>query len=265
MSREPIASDPSGAAGPRSVLRVLHLLRLLATHSGGLSLSALAKALDIPKTSMHSMLQPRLASRFIVRDDRLLRLGPAGVALGLAISGVPRRFPECAQGLLRELSERTGETALLAELTPDRKSCRYVAAVESDNWLRFSVPVGSLKPAYATGSGQAMLAHLSRAQRADALAGVKFERLTARTVSSHAALNRALAVVRAHGVSVVDSGTVSGVISIAAPIFDQDGRCMASITIGGPASRLQPRVEELISAVRNCASEISGILGYQGD
>ena len=50
----------------------------------------------------------------------------------------------------------------LAVLTDDGLQCRYLSVVESGNWLRFSVQPDSLKPAYATGTGHAMLAFLPK-------------------------------------------------------------------------------------------------------
>lgn len=48
---------------------------------------------------------------------------------------------------------------------------------------------------------------------------VQFERITPGTVSSRRALIAGLKAVRRSGVSTVDSGTVAGVVSVAAPIF----------------------------------------------
>lgn len=265
MAGQPLRAAARGAEGPRSILRVLQIFSTLAAEPQGMSLSRLAHAMSVPKTTLHTMLRVLESARYLVADDDGYKLGPEAVVLGAAMASAPRQvFPDCALGVLKGVTRRTGETGFLAVLTDDRRSCRYVAAVEAENWLRFSVEVGSLKPAYATGSGQAMLAYLSDDELAAALDGVAFARVTSRTVSSRSALLRALAEVRRKGVSTVDSGTVAGVLSVAAPIMDSDGRVVAAITVGGPAARLAEQLDQLQAIVADGARQVSQMLGYSG-
>ena len=140
-----------------------------------------------------------------------------------------------------------------------------MAVLETDNQLRFSVKLGSEMPAYATGTGRAMLAYLTKRELDPLLKRYAFARVTAKTIASRRALLAALAVVRERAVSTVDSGTVAGVMSVAAPIFGMDGRVRAAVSSGGPAARLAQRLTAVERAVRDCAEEISGTLGYRGE
>lgn len=261
----PAPTDPPAVDGPRAVLRVLQVLATLAGAPQGLTLSRLGRTLGLPKTTLHSMLRVLEHARFVSSADGRFRLGPEAVILGASIAGAPRAFPECALGILEDIAKRSGETALLAVLTADRRSCRYVATIETENWLRFSVPVGSLKPAYATGSGQAMLAYLDDDALRAALDGVRFERITPRTVATRAELVRALRRVRERGVGSVDGGTVAGVISIAAPVVDAAGHCVGAVTVGGPTSRLETRIADIEREVADAGLQASRLLGYLGD
>jgi DNA-binding IclR family transcriptional regulator len=252
-------------AGPRSILRVVQVLARLSEQPDGMTLSQLCQALSLPKTTVFTMLRVLEAARYLTLDDGLYRLGPQAVMLGAAMAHNPRRtFPDCAQGILKDLVRQTGETSLLAVLTPDRRHCRYVATVETDNWLRFSVEVGSLRPAYSTGSGRAMLAHLSANELRQALSSVRFERITPMTVASAEDLLAALRETRRRGVSVVDGGTVAGVVSVAAPILGERGRVAAAVTVGGPTARIAPQLDAVADAVCAAAFEISRMLGYPG-
>lgn len=165
---------------------------------------------------------------------------------------------------LQALSRRTGETGFLAVLTPDRLWCEYVAVVETENWLRFSVKVGSRKPSYATGTGRAMIAFLPQAELDALLDRVEFKKITNHTVSSRRAFLAALKDVRRRGVSTVGSGTVAGVTSVAAPIFDSSGAAVAALSIGGPTERIAGHLRDTEQVVRRGAGEISGLLGYRG-
>ena len=251
--------------GPRSILRQVQLFARLGAHPQGQTLSQLCSGMSLPKTTLFTMLKVLESANYLSNDDGVYRLGAAAVALGASMAESPQRnFPSCAAGILENLRQCTGETGFLAVLTPDRKFCKYVAVVETDNWLRFSVKLGSQKPAYATGSGRAMLAYLPNSELETLLDSFPFERLTVKTVSSRRALVAGLKEVRKHGVSTVDSGTVAGVVSVAAPIFGADGQVSAAVSVGGPTARLANRLDTIQQAVRDAAEEVSRILGYRG-
>lgn len=252
--------------GPRSVLRVVQVLGKLAAFPGGQTLSQLCRELDVPKTTLFTLLKMLEAANYLRNEGGVYFLGSEAVALGLAMAETPKRnFPDCAKGILESLCHRTEETCFLAMLTPDHQFCKYVAVVETNNWLRFSVKLGSHRPSFATGTGRAILAFLPSNEIASLLNKIKFERITAKTVRSKRALLAGLKEVKARGVSLVDGGTVSGALSVAAPIFGADGRVCAAVSVGGPSDRLSGRIKEVERAVRFAAQEISTLLGYQGD
>ena len=253
-------------SGPRSVLRVVQVFASLGAHPQGQTLAQLCTSLALPRTTLFTMLKVLESAGYLVNDGGAYRLGAQAVALGATMAESPRRnFPDCAKGLLQTLSQRIGETCFLAVLTPDRQFCKYVAVVETENWLRFSVKVGSQKPAYATGSGRAMLAHMPEKEVLPLLGTFPFERLTPKTVSSRRALLASLKEVRKRGASAVDSGTVAGVLAIAAPIFGADGQVAAALSAGGPSARMAERIPAVEAAVKEAAEDISRLLGYRGE
>ena len=251
--------------GPRSILRLLQVFDKLGKHPEGQTLSQLCQSLGMPKTTLFTMLKMLESAHYLTQDGGAYRLGPEAVALGATMAESPRRnFPDCAKDVLQTLSQRTGETCFLAVLTADRQFCRYVAVAETENWLRFSVKVGSQKAAYATGSGRAMLAYMPEKEVLQLLDRFPFERLTPKTVSSRRSLQASLKDVRKRCVSTVDSGTVAGVLAIAAPIFGADGQVAAALSVGGPSTRMAERVLAVEAAVKEAAEDISRVLGYRG-
>ena len=255
-----------GVSGPRAILRVLQVLSHLAEHPQGRSLAQICDELQLPKTTLFTMLKTMQGSGHLELEQGLYRLGPPTVSLGAAlVASAKRNFPEGARDKLESLSRRTGETSFLSELTADGMHCRYLQVVESGNWLRFSVQPNSVKPAYATGTGRAMLAYLSKADLEGILGRVRFEKLTQKTVSSRKALMTALAQVRREGVSVSDSGTVPQVMSVAAPIFDAHGKVVAAVSAGGPTVRIEPQLTAIQRLVRSTAEDISQQLGFARD
>lgn len=256
----------TSSEGPRAILRVLQVLGRLAEYPQGQTLAQLCKNLALPKTTLFTMLKTLQASGHLHAAAGVYRLGPQAVALGAAMTMSARRsFPDCASEVLESLCRRTGETGILGVLTADGMNCRYVAVIESGNWLRFTVQRDSLKPSYATGTGHAMLAWLPPAELKAILARIKFDKITDKTVASRRALLAELGKARRECVSTSDSGTVAGVLSVAAPIFDSSGRVMAAVSAGGPSARMVPQLKMIQRAVRSAAEDISHLLGLVGD
>jgi DNA-binding IclR family transcriptional regulator len=53
---------------------------------------------------------------------------------------------------------------------------------------------------------------------------------------------------------------LSGVICVAAPIFDQSGRVIAGLSISGPAPRMEPKLSQVQEGIRDAASATSRML-----
>jgi IclR family acetate operon transcriptional repressor len=53
---------------------------------------------------------------------------------------------------------------------------------------------------------------------------------------------------------------LTGVICVAAPIFDQSGRVIAGISLSGPASRMEPKLTQVQEEIRNSAVTLSQML-----
>ena len=64
-----------------------------------------------------------------------------------------------------------------------------------------------------------------------------------------------LADVRANGYAVSIDESAPGVASVAAPVFDATGRCVAAMSVAGPVTRITPeRVDRLIPMVQAAAT-----------
>ncbi len=70
-----------------------------------------------------------------------------------------------------------------------------------------------------------------------------------------------LASVREQGVAFDLEENVEGVICVAAPIFDQRGRVVASLSVSGPASRMESKLTAIQEGIRNAGLKISRMLG----
>ena len=77
-----------------------------------------------------------------------------------------------------------------------------------------------------------------------------------------AALKAALAEARTHGISRAVDGSVPGVSAMAAPVFDERGNMVLSLTAIGPSAIFDTRLEGPVAlALRSAAKMLSRQLG----
>jgi DNA-binding IclR family transcriptional regulator len=88
--------------------------------------------------------------------------------------------------------------------------------------------------------------------------------VTNHTLTARGDLWRELAAIRARGYSVADETLEVGLVAIAAPVFDHDGRAVGAISIAGPKLRVTaeciPAIGERVAAA---AARVSAQLGYR--
>jgi len=91
----------------------------------------------------------------------------------------------------------------------------------------------------------------------------RLPRLTDRTITSRAQLQRALDRVVHVGYAVVDSELEPGLVAIAAPIRSADGSVNAAVSVSGPSVRLTPDALPTVGAlVVEAADTISRALRH---
>ncbi|MGD9862897.1 MAG: IclR family transcriptional regulator [Pseudodonghicola sp.] len=241
--------------------RAFALLRLLAEHSEGLNLSVIATNLEVPKSSLSSTLKALTDQGFLDRRGTLYFLGPEAYSLASTILA-RRSIRQIARPFMEKTLEETGETVLLAELEPDRKSCAYIDFVESDRSVRFAVAIGTRRPLYASAAGKVFLAFMSDAERAAYYDTVALEKRAERTITDRAVLEAELAQIRETGIAVTTAEYSNDAAGFAAPLRNSDGSIVGVLSIGAPVSRGERKREEYIGAARRAAAAISNVMGY---
>ncbi|MFI1379089.1 IclR family transcriptional regulator [Embleya sp. NPDC020886] len=245
-----------------SLRRALAVLEQVRDHAGaeGLSLTELADALGLSKSTVLRLAQPLLDTGLLARDRRHghFRLGPGALALGQAyLAGIDLRTAaaEEAHRLMRE----AGGTVHLC--VPDAPHIVYIDKVENETAVRMASRIGSRAPMYCTAVGKAMLAWLPEeifTQVVDA----GLPTVTARTLTDPTLLRTELARIRNRGYSVDDRENEPEVRCVAAPIFDHNDVVVGALSVSGLTSRVTAaRVRELGPAVAAAALRVSRTLG----
>ena len=248
--------------GTQAVARAVALLKAFDDDHPAWGLSDLARATGLNKTTAFRLLSALEREGMVDRaaDGERYVLGPEIVVLGgRALRG--NNLRSVSRPELEALAAATGETASLETL-----SGREMLVIDElvGGHLMSGVPdLGSRWPLHAASTGLAVLAFLPEAE-VRALLPAALRAITANTLTNRADLWRELAAVRARGYSVGDETLEVGLVAIAAPVYDHDGRPVGALSVAGPKLRITPACVPVIGAqVAAAAARVSARLGYR--
>ena len=220
-----------------------------------LGVSELSRRLGLGKSTVHRILTTLADDGFVERtNDERYRLSIKMYELGQQVAA-SIELRELVHPALERLRNESGETAHVAVLSG--ADVVYVDRLESPQMLRLLTRVGRRRAAHATSSGKCLLAFGAPADVAAVLA-TGLPRLGPRTITSKSMLDKRLADVRRKGYATSVEEAAPGVASVAAPIFDGAGECIAAVSVTGPVTRLPAeRLEQLARLVLSAASSVS--------
>ncbi|WFF09850.1 IclR family transcriptional regulator [Micromonospora sp. WMMD1076] len=237
----------------KSADRTLTVLEALAAE-GRRSLVDLARALDIPKSSLHGILRTMAQRGWVEADDTGLRfgLGVRALQVGAAYLDSDDTVGLLA-GVLDDLSRQFGETVHLGRL--DGPHVVYVAKRESVHPLRLYSAIGRRLPAHATALGKALLAERSDTT-ADRLLSWPLPALTAYTVTDAGVLHAELATIRERGYAVDRQENTEGIVCVAVAV-PLRSPAIDAISLSVPLTRYDPGLEErIVVALRRAADQV---------
>lgn len=249
--------------GVKSAMRVLDIFELLARYPDGISLSAIAAELHIPKSSAHGLLTTLLARGYLRggRQERTYRLGVRLFELGSAYMAGADLLAD-GQEVVRELARACDETVHLAILIDDE--VLYIAKEEGTNTIRMASAMGRRFPAHGTGVGKMLLSTLD-AVELDQLypPGQPLRSITPHTITDPLLFRRELAETAARGYATDLEESTPGLCCIAAPIINSEGTVVAAISVSVPSIRFSAERQAVLRPlVLESAARLSRTLGY---
>jgi DNA-binding IclR family transcriptional regulator len=215
--------------------------------------TAIGRALGLPKSTAHRLLAALGQRGLVERDERgRYRPGIALVALGL---GVLEHEPVvvAAEGVLEETAKDVGETVFLAAARSGRLI--VLDKREGSGFLRAAPRVGAEIPVHATAIGKVYLAFAPAL-----LARAPLTEFTPRTTTDPKRLAQELERVRNRGWAENEDEWTAGLAGVAAPV-QLRGRLVAALAIAGPTSRLsRDQRGHFVARVRDAAEHIAARL-----
>lgn len=232
-------NEPADAArgGVQALDAALQVLRVMASFSGPVSLTDLARAAGMPASKTHRYLASFIHAGLVVQRERSGRydLGPQAVAFGLAALA-RNDFVNRAADRLEDLGAATGLTALLSVWGD--QGATVVRWERAASFTVTSLGLGSTLPLLTSASGRVFLAFMPRRLTQARLnlevahareAGLRWEDLEPNPDGVEALV----ATVRRERMAHVDGRFIPGLKAIAAPVTNWQGEIEAAATLIG--------------------------------
>lgn len=250
-------------AGAGVLEKAMHLLNIVSSAPTPLTFTELLRAASLPKATLHRILAT-LGREGLLRYDpytRTYRLGLRLLELAHEVwSDFDLRL--AAQDELLRLRNAVGETVQLAAF--DSGSLVLIAMEHAEREYLNRSKVGMKLPLHATASGKAILAYLDTALQRELIASLEGQAFTPATLTQPDALRRELDLTRARGYALELHEHEQGVMAVAAPVFDIEGRPVGAVSVTLSRGRTDAaRAHALSSSLMGAARTISHNAGGQ--
>lgn len=241
-------------------LRTLLILEELSKSGQPMSASELGRKVGLAKQTVHRLCVTLESEGF------LTRLAPSKCYLPT------KRTREMANGLLYASNARIVAHQILLDVAkevketvnfvvPEESGMHYLDRVETDWAFRVQFPVGSNVPFHCTASGKTYLASLAPRVRKNMVSGLDLNQMTSKTHTSADALLRELKLIASQGFALDNEEFIDGMVAIAVPVTDADGRFGAALAFHGPRQRITPdgaidRLEPLLVGAKKLGNAL---------
>lgn len=227
--------EPTGAYVVRPVWKAMKVLAFVAESGRSVSLTEVAEALRLPKTTAFRYLQTLSASTFLEhhpREDRY-ELGARFRALARTDKSL-HRLREVSLPIMRQLLEQFNETINLA--IESNREMIYIEVIESTRTLRIGARVGTREPMHTTALGKAFLAYMDEPAR-EAIFRSGLAARTHRSLRDVRILKRQLDGVRQVGFAIDTGENEDGALCVGVPILDDLNHPIGALSLSAPERR----------------------------
>ena len=244
----------------KSLDKALRVLDILGAHES-LNLTEVGAFSGLDKTSAFKILYTLERRGFVIKTaDARYRLGGKLVRDGQS-APVRKNIVDVSAPVIRALCETTGETISLAILNSIGRSINlYSDSGTSPDHV--PARIGLEIDAYSAAVGKVLLAYTTPQMLQSIVQSMPFRAYTSATISSPAQLYQVLEEVRTMGYCMDSDERLMGRSSLAAPIFNHEEQCIASIALVCTTETFQEKREHFLQELLKGAETISVEMGH---
>lgn len=240
-----------------TVGKALEVLDLVAGFGRPVRFSEVLAHSPYPKATLYRLLQTLLSQGMLMLDPERQVYSPGLRLVRLAhVAWQQSSLAPIARRHLEALSRDVGETVHLAQL--DHAQVLYVDKLNARQPIPMYSQAGKVGPAYCTGVGKAMLAHVDPADLPALIAQQSFHRFTPATLTTPEALQADLEAIRRRGHAHDREEHEPGIICVALPILSRRGRLLGALSVTSTTARSRlTDLDRLVPRIATAAAAIA--------
>lgn len=230
----------------RSLTRGLEILNCFHDSSNSLSLTDICEKIKLSPSTTSRLLTTLVEENYLRKDiSKRYSIGSKIIKFADLVINEPSLHTK-AVPVLENLRDMFDETVSMYIPQGDMRVC--IEALDSNNSLKRSVPIGETLPLSRGAMGSVLLAWLPYVKRKEIID--KNPHLSERFLSQ----------IRKDGYCINDGLQEKGVFSISAPIFNVRGQNIAAIAISAPSFRVdEEKRNEMIETIKKYSILISNL------
>jgi len=222
------------------------------------TLTEVAEATGLARAGARRILLTLVHLGYVEAHGRRFQLTPKILDLGFAyLSSMP--FWDTAEPIVEMLVRELQQSSSIAVL--DGSEIVFVLRVPIRKIMMLNLSIGSRLPASHTSMGRVLLAGLPEEELEANLAALASNPEKARIAVDIEELRKTLAEVREQGWAMVNQELDVGLITMAAPIYNRNGRVIAAINTSSPAGMgSKAHMKQCIAPLKAAADKISELV-----
>lgn len=248
----------------QSISRASDILTIFINERKPLGITEFATRLELPKTTIQSIVQTLEALGYLEKDPGLVkyRLGPMVFQLGMKYA-TNMDLVTIGRVWAERLCLQFRQPVNIGMLVGDKVV--VVLRVEPENRFMTYPQAGSVIPIHTTCIGKLLFAFLEKKKALSILKNYAFEKLTPNSITDGACFTKELDKIRNEKISYDNQESVTGLAGIGGPIFNHTGHAIAAFALTGDTEVINKDREAIINAVKDTSTQISMQLGCDPD
>lgn len=253
--------EPSRRSRVSGIDRVLQVLDFLYEHGSPSGAYMIAKAIGAPLSTVYVIVDDMVEKKLLSRNSEgLLWLGDRLYHYGLAYAR-SLDFLSVATSEMHDLCRDIGETIQLCGLDGDHM--QVLAMADGPGHFQVTSRVGTRVPLNWTASGRLLVGHMSDNERLEIFKRCASPSPTGRADTDPKILSEGAVRAFSQRLSVQAGESDYAVACIAAPVCDEKGACVATISIVLPEQKLMDNTELYTGSVQRSAEKIETVMGWR--
>ena len=245
--------------GDTPTMRLFALLEVIASKDQFFSLQELSEETQLPKPTLHRMLQQLETAGLLQRSVDGRHYGTGVRLRRLAEKLLLNDVSHGARHVvLRHLVEEVGESCNLTALSGSEVI--YLDRVETAAPLRFYLQPGSRVPVHCSASGKIFLSEMTLSQRQRLLAHAPLEAVTPKPLTQMDQLEQEIKQIKRQGFALDNEEFLPGLLCVAMLVPNASGRSNLCVAVQAPIMRLTvDKAMQLLTPLHRAAEALSRI------